>query len=365
MILEPIDKVSLIERIKAAGNTHKIYIMCAGEYGKIVGEYFDLQQVPWEGYLDNNRNLENTWLNNRIVLRPEHLADKEHAIVIVCHTFCYLEICNQLCCLGFLEADIWGFKNRFVLDQIIYDMRKPQIYLDRLSLLQNYGKEKKRCFVIGGGPSITLGDLEKLQNEDTMATNSIINCFSLIKWRPTFYFIQDMIFARMIKREDKLRWLAKECKYILCSVKNCLYEYRDYGIENLFYYYMYDNSYEKVPEFSDDITKKLYYASTTVYSMLQVAAYMGYHEIYLMGMDLGFVNEKHLDGTIVRGGAFNNEAEFMKQKEAFVGIYEIDRILLGYQATKKYCDSHGIKIYNATRGGKLEVFERVAFDSLF
>ena len=27
--------------------------------------------------------------------------------------------------------------------------------------------------------------------------------------------------------------------------------------------------------------------------------------------------------------------------------------------------SNGIKIYNATRGGALEVFERVDFDSLF
>lgn len=365
MILEAIDKVGLIEQLKVVSSTYKIYIMCAGEYGQIVGEYLDLQHVAWECYLDNNKDLENIQLNNKNVIRPEHAIDKEHAIVIICHTFCYPEICEQLCSLGFLEANIWGFKNRFVLDQIIYDMRNPQKYLDKLSLLKNYGKEKKRCFVIGGGPSITLGDLEKLQYEDTLATNSIINCFSLINWRPTFYFIQDMISARMIKKEDKLRWLTKECQYILCSVKNCLYEYRDCGIENLYFYYIYDNSYENIPEFSDDITKKLYYASTTVYSMLQVAAYMGYKEIYLLGMDLGFVNEKHLDGTIIRGGAFNNEAEFMKQKDGFVGIYEIDRILLGYQATKKYCGSHGIKVYNATRGGKLEVFERVDFDSLF
>ena len=39
--------------------------------------------------------------------------------------------------------------------------------------------------------------------------------------------------------------------------------------------------------------------------------------------------------------------------------------LLAYQAAREYADRHGIKIYNATRGGKLEVFERVDFDSLF
>jgi len=32
---------------------------------------------------------------------------------------------------------------------------------------------------------------------------------------------------------------------------------------------------------------------------------------------------------------------------------------------RKYADSHGIVIKNAGRGGKLENFERVDFDSLF
>ena len=38
---------------------------------------------------------------------------------------------------------------------------------------------------------------------------------------------------------------------------------------------------------------------------------------------------------------------------------------MAYQAAEKYAEEHGIKIYNATRGGRLEVFERVDFDSLF
>ena len=40
-------------------------------------------------------------------------------------------------------------------------------------------------------------------------------------------------------------------------------------------------------------------------------------------------------------------------------------MISAYKSAKKYADAHGIKIYNATRGGKLEVFERVDFDTLF
>jgi hypothetical protein len=38
--------------------------------------------------------------------------------------------------------------------------------------------------------------------------------------------------------------------------------------------------------------------------------------------------------------------------------------LNAYTVSKDYADTHGIKIYNATRGGKLEVFERVDFDEV-
>ena len=31
---------------------------------------------------------------------------------------------------------------------------------------------------------------------------------------------------------------------------------------------------------------------------------------------------------------------------------------------KEYADLHGIKIYNATRGGRLDVFDRIEFDEL-
>lgn len=36
-----------------------------------------------------------------------------------------------------------------------------------------------------------------------------------------------------------------------------------------------------------------------------------------------------------------------------------------YKSARLYAENHGIKIYNATRGGELEVFERVNFDDIF
>ena len=47
------------------------------------------------------------------------------------------------------------------------------------------------------------------------------------------------------------------------------------------------------------------------------------------------------------------------------GIYNIDYATQTYIDLKRFCDKKGVKVFNATRGGKLEVYPRVDFDSLF
>ncbi len=37
---------------------------------------------------------------------------------------------------------------------------------------------------------------------------------------------------------------------------------------------------------------------------------------------------------------------------------------MAYMSLREYAKEHGIRVLNATRGGKLEVFERVNFDKL-
>ena len=105
--------------------------------------------------------------------------------------------------------------------------------------------------------------------------------------------------------------------------------------------------------------------------MLQLAAYMGFNAIYLLGIDCSYSIERNMDGSITRNDISNYndliQIESGKEKAALeaAGLFpEVDMMINGYKSAKQYADLHGIKIYNATRGGKLEVFERVNFDSL-
>ena len=72
------------------------------------------------------------------------------------------------------------------------------------------------------------------------------------------------------------------------------------------------------------------------------------------------------DGTIVRNESgkdyFYSSSSEMPDKINIVPTWEMNT---AYEAAEEFSRELGFRIYNATRGGKLEVFERVDFDSLF
>lgn len=47
-----------------------------------------------------------------------------------------------------------------------------------------------------------------------------------------------------------------------------------------------------------------------------------------------------------------------------INDFDYESVSEAYRVAESYCTSHGIKIYNATRGGKLEIFNRVDFDRI-
>ena len=47
-----------------------------------------------------------------------------------------------------------------------------------------------------------------------------------------------------------------------------------------------------------------------------------------------------------------------------INVGDLEKATEGYRIARKYIERHGGHLYNATRGGKLEVLERVDLDEL-
>lgn len=208
----------------------------------------------------------------------------------------------------------------------------------------------KRCFVIGNGPSLQAKDLEVLKgsNEITFAANGIYHIYNETDWRPAYYMIVDITAYR--------EWIKDGMKGNLESCFISDYYYADViRVENVNHFQSLSHIEEDALGFSEDITNGIYTGRTVTYAMLQLACYMGVKEIYLLGVDwtggkgTGKVRCDFYNKNSVMGRPFDM---FLEEEKSFV-------------FAKKYTEEKGIKIYNATRGGELEVFERVDFDTLF
>ena len=222
----------------------------------------------------------------------------------------------------------------------------------------------RRCFLIGNGPSLRAEDLTKLHEhgEVTFAFNRVYNIFDQTPWRPTFYISQDeKMLAGCVDVVDQLEL---ENKLVPVQLK----WYYDIRIHDAVYFNMNWQQKENPLdfEFSDEIAKEIFCASTGMYTAAQLAAYMGFTEIDLIGVDHHFRTSVNNKGEIVIDDKVKDyfTDKYNEDKDKLY-IPNTEKSTLTYVAMKRHCDQRGIRVYNATRGGKLEVFPRVEFDSLF
>ena len=228
----------------------------------------------------------------------------------------------------------------------------------------------ERCFVIGNGPSLTPEDLNKVSKNCSFAANRIYLMYERTDWRPTYYMCQDRQLIR------SLTDYYLNCEETVFLGYQALYEY---GIdaENAIYYLADNRDANRIVKelgFSDSVDKYLIDGGSVTYSAIQMAVYMGFKEIYLLGVDHSFSHTLDKNRRIVKHEEVKEDYFDKRYKDAFKQFEEKGKVYaapdkkmmdLAFAAAKKYCDSHQIIIKNATRGGKLEIFERVNFDELW
>lgn len=348
------------------GNQNKLFIVGAGRYGEILGLYFNKYQIPWEGYIDK-RNIKYK-INQKKVYTYDDL-DVDKGYYIISSYFYQNEILKELEEKGICSKRIIKFDNQKNFYEIYDDLINCKKYTNKVKKFYKL-HYKKRCFIIGNGPSLRVSDLEKIKDEITFASNSIYALYKHTSWRPTYYCAWDPLFCREMMCDIKnIMVLLDGCKAAFTSIIGDAIQYRNNAIIDKLYYMktLNENDEDGLPCFSLDCSEQVYTSGSITYGMLQLAIYMGIEEIYLLGMDLSYFskdNNKFNHMEVIE----EEEKKFYKPISERYGISYVTNVglqLSAYQSAKKYADLHGIKICNATRGGKLELFERVDFDSLF
>jgi hypothetical protein len=217
-------------------------------------------------------------------------------------------------------------------------------------ILDLHDKHKgDRCFIIGMGPSLNKTDFSIIRNEKFIAVNGFYTGLNIFKIKPQYWCVADKAvfnkhYQSLLKLNTELfltsyagiDYLEKEQEYLKES-QNRPIVLRPLG---------YIGTWKRI---SKDLTKGIY-GGTVIYSCLQIAYYLGFKEVYLLGCDCDHSKGIHFDG--------NTGVRALREKDNFLKIFEC------YKIFKKAFEEDGRKIYNATVGGKLEVFERKKLEEI-
>lgn len=262
------------------------------------------------------------------------------------------EIC--VCTGGYTELKKQNLFKEYRLTDIFDCTDKIENYYNpKIEAFHNIHKGK-RCFIVATGPSLKMEDLDLLneRKEICFSMNSIFYAFNETDWRPDFYVASD--YRIFDEYKGILERLPIENIFLNDTDKEF---WKNPHINNFFKFHQhYEYCFDRFPKFSDDFSRKSYIGATVTYTCMQLAVYMGFKEIYLLGVDFSYGGEK----KNTKYSYFHKPEKTERTVKGFV-----KHVTLAYQSARRYTDTHGIKIFNATRGGKLEVFERVDFDSLF
>ena len=94
---------------------------------------------------------------------------------------------------------------------------------------------------------------------------------------------------------------------------------------------------------------------------------MGIKEIYLIGVDFNYSipNEYNDKITIYHQQENNHFHKDYRKKGDLWGEPSVEKQKQAFLSAKKFADKYNIKIYNASRVSKLDIFDKINLDSLF
>lgn len=223
----------------------------------------------------------------------------------------------------------------------------------------------ERCFIIGNGPSLNKTNLKCLKNETTFGTNGIFLNYKSMGYMPTFYIVADMHYVKVhVKDIDSINGTIK-------LFPRTYKKYFPHNNDKIIYLNITDTPHKSRPNFSIDADKYIKACYTTTYLNMQLAYYMGIRKVYLIGVDHDWGDEiaQHPKNTSPHNGIINPKnigyfhPDYILKDELWMIPY-FKGIEAGYSFAKKFYEEHNGIIYNATVGGKLEIFKRKSLEEI-
>lgn len=246
----------------------------------------------------------------------------------------------------------WRNRGRHLLAQS-YDPRWSDSKR-HLHLLENI-HTNKRCFIIGNGPSLRQTDLSKLRGEHTFGLNRIYLLFPELGFKTTYLVsVNDLVLEQSVAEMSTLdlpKLITWRARHWFGSAPRVTFLDTDFtGEEN----------------FCSKISGRIFEGYTVTYVALQLAYHMGFEQVILVGVDHNFVTQGAANQAIVsQGDDPNHFAPNYFGKGFKWQLPDLAGSERAYTFAREAYSSAGRRVLDATVGGKLTIFPKVDYSSLF
>jgi hypothetical protein len=240
-------------------------------------------------------------------------------------------------------------------DAFLHPWRRESIR--RLAAMKDIHKGK-RAFIIGNGPSLKQTDLSKLKNEITFGMNRIYLAFPEWGFTTTYLCVTNDLVVEQFVEDISALTIPK-----FIAWRSHKHFDQDIPLKDIptFPYTSYTG-----PRFATDARGRIWEGATVTNLALQLAYFMGIEKAILIGVDHNFTSKGEANKTVVSEGHDPNH--FMPNyfgKGVKWQLPDLDTSEIGYVFAREAYRKAGREVVDATVGGKLTIFPKVDYDTLF
>jgi uncharacterized Rossmann fold enzyme len=223
----------------------------------------------------------------------------------------------------------------------------------RLAQLKDSHKGE-RCFIVGNGPSLKNTDLSRLKNEFAIGMNRVFLASEELGFTPScLVCVNDLVVEQSVPEFNALQmpkffsWRAS--KWL--QMDDWMH----------FIYTTYTT-----PRFATDVRNRVWEGATVTNVCLQLAYHMGFSEVVLIGVDHSFATKGKPNTTVQSEGDDPNHFSAAYFGKGFRWqLPDLETSEMGYRMARRAYEKAGRRVLDATIGGKLDIFEKVDYQSLF
>lgn len=212
----------------------------------------------------------------------------------------------------------------------------------------------ERAFIIGNGPSLRATDAAQLEGEYSFGMNRIFLAFPDWGFQTTYLVsVNDLVIEQSAAEISGLRMP----KFLTWRARR----YVDKTPYTIFLHTTYAG-----PKFARDLRRRVWEGATVTYVALQLAYYMGFDPVILVGVDHNFTSEGQPNTTVVSQGEDRDHfhADYFGAGFRWQ-LPDLQTSEMAYAMARQAFAADGRRVLDATVGGRLQVFDKVDYNSLF